>query len=114
MTIYEVPSHQVSNYVERKVLFARLEELLERCGTSSLERIVVLLGMGGVGKTQLALRYCRSAKRLLKFRAILWLDACSRNALYLSMEAIGKRLLPGRIVDNPREAVPLVTSFLSN
>jgi hypothetical protein len=70
--------------------------------------------MGGTGKTQLALRYCQHAKDSPNCRAVLWLDACSRNALYLSMQAIAKRLLPGRMIDDPREAVSLVRRFLSS
>jgi tetratricopeptide (TPR) repeat protein len=69
--------------------------------------------MGGAGKTQLALDYCRRNKDLGTFRAIFWLDASSRNALYRSMEAVAKRLLPGRIFSSPDDAVDLVREILS-
>ena len=74
----------------------------------------MLLGTGGTGKTQLALEYCRQMKNNGNFRGIFWLDASSRNALESSVVAISKQLLPGRIVDNPRKGLKLVTTMLSN
>src|SRR5882672_990036 len=112
--LYDVPSLLVRNYVQRGVLFSRLENLLERSGTPSIQRIVVLLGMGGIGKTQLALRYCQYAKSLRKYQAVFWLDASSQNTLRLSMETIPKKLSPGRVLDNANEAVPIVRDLLSS
>src|SRR5882672_406979 len=96
--LYDVPSLLVRNYVQRGVLFSRLENLLERSGTASIQRIVVLLGMGGIGKTQLALRYCENVKSSRKYQAVFWLDASSQNTLCLSMEAIAKKRDRGEIV----------------
>jgi tetratricopeptide (TPR) repeat protein len=70
--------------------------------------------MGGVGKTQLTLEYCIRMKNLGTFRAIFWLDASSRNSLYRSMEIIAKRFLPGRVFDNPDDAVTSVKEILSS
>ena len=113
MTYYDVPPLDVLYYVERKKLFTRLEELF-RSGNTSRRRIVVLLGMGGVGKTQLALRFCRHMKDNGKLRGIFWLDGSSRNALNGSMLTVCKHLLPDRMVDNPRDGVDLVRATLSN
>ena len=76
--------------------------------------MVVLLGVGGTGKTQLSLKYCRQMKENRRFRGIFWLDASSRNALESSMLSICQQLSPGRIVDNPRAGVKLVRTTLSN
>jgi len=70
--------------------------------------------MGGAGKTQLALEYCRRMKDSRKLRAIFWLDASSRNTLYGSMETVAKQLLPDRVIDNPEAAVALVNDVLSS
>ncbi|KAF8233485.1 hypothetical protein L208DRAFT_1266316 [Tricholoma matsutake] len=72
--------------------------------------------MGGAGKTQLALEYCRLIKRSGKYQAIFWLDASSRNALYSSMEVIAKHLLPEKELDsnNPDSTVALVINALSS
>ena len=69
--------------------------------------------MGGAGKTQLALEYCRCMKESRNFRAIFWLDASSRNTLYSSIETAAKQLLPGRVFDNPDATVASVNDFLS-
>ena len=115
-TYYDVPGLHVPKYVERKKLSSRLEKLFSNGsnGSTPCLRTVVLLGMGGAGKTQVALRFCRQMKQNGRFRGIFWLDASSRNALESSMLAICKRLLPGRLVDNPRDGVSLVTTTLSD
>ena len=68
MTCYDVPSLQVLHFVNRKALLVRLETNFSpsREVTSS-STIVVLLGMGGAGKTQLALEYCRHVKNSSTF-----------------------------------------------
>lgn len=111
MTFYDVPSLQVHNFVERKTSLNRLKDLFECSATRS---IVVLIGMGGAGKTQLALKYCRLMKGSGRYRAIFWLDASSRNALYRAMEIIAKQLSPGLELDNPGASVSLVKDVLSN
>ena len=69
--------------------------------------------MGGAGKTQLALEYCRRMKNSGKFRAIFWLDASSRDTLYNSMGTAAKHLIPDRVFDNPDAAVASVNDVLS-
>ena len=112
-TYYHVPRLDVLNYVERKKLSIRLEELFSN-RSRSRSRIVVLLGMGGTGKTQLALRFCRHMKANGMFRGIFWLDASSRNALESSMLTVCKHLLPGRSLDSPRDGADLVRTTLSD
>jgi len=114
MTFYDIPPLQVPHFVTRKALLTRLEKLFECSATTSSPTIVVLLGMGGGGKTQLALEYCRHMKDSGKLRAIFWLDASSRNALYRAMEIIAKRLLPERVFDDPHATVIVVRDVLSS
>lgn len=45
--------------------------------------IVVLLGMGGSGKTQLALELCQQEGENLGFMAVLWIDASSPHSVIL-------------------------------
>ena len=70
--------------------------------------------MGGAGKTQLALEYCRRMKDSRRLRAIFWLDASSRNTLYSSIETAAKQLLPDRVFDNRDAAGASVNDVLSN
>ena len=88
--------------------------LFGRPTTTSTPLIVVLIGMGGAGKTQLALQYCRHMKDSRRYRAIFWLDASSRNTLYGSMKTAAEQLLPNRLFDDPDAAVALVKDVLSS
>jgi len=88
--------------------------MLFDCATmTSTPLIVVLIGMGGVGKTQLALEYCRRMKDSRRLGAIFWLDASSCNTMYSSMETAAKQLLPDQVINNPDAAVASVNDFLS-
>jgi tetratricopeptide (TPR) repeat protein len=113
-TIYDIPPLQVSNFVMRKSLLKRLRKEFEQYSTTSPRLIVVLLGMGGAGKTQLALEYCRSVKVSRTHRAVFWVDASSQNALYRAFETIVRRLFPERVINDPQVAVALVKDALSS
>ncbi len=92
-TYYEVPSLQVSHYIERPDLFRSIQEGLEGATASKdRQRLVVLLGMGGSGKTQLALEYCRILRSSEKFKAILWIDASSSTTLASDFDRISQKL----------------------
>lgn len=54
---------------------------------------VVLQGMGGSGKTQLALECCRYAQETLQFIATLWIDASSPRSVTESYKAIASCIL---------------------
>jgi GTPase SAR1 family protein len=80
----------------------------------SSRQVVVLIGMGGAGKTQLALEYCQYMKDSGTLQAIFWLDALSHQVLSHAMETIAKQLMPGRVLDKPNAAVTLVNEVLSS
>ncbi|KAH0557139.1 hypothetical protein GP486_005073 [Trichoglossum hirsutum] len=65
----------------------------KECGSG---QIVVLYGLGGMGKTQLALTY--AAEQQEHFSAILWVDGSSRRNAQL-----GFRKIAQRYVDNASE-----------
>jgi len=98
----------------RKSFFNRIRKEFERSPATSSRLIVILLGMGGAGKTQLALEYCRSVKVSGTHRAVFWLDASSQNALYRAYETIAGRLFPERVINDPLTAVTLVRDTLSH
>ena len=113
-TFCDIPSFRLPHFVVRKALLKRLRESFERSNTTSSSIIVVLLAMGGAGKTELALEYCRGVRDSGTHRAIFWLDASSRNALFRGMEVIAAHLLPEQVIDHPHTALTLVKKVLSS
>ncbi|MCJ1454652.1 hypothetical protein MMC28_005005 [Mycoblastus sanguinarius] len=77
--ICKLPKSQVSHFVGRGELLVKIDEIFSP-GTNE-RRIIVLHGMGGQGKTQIALEYCRRAKISGKFPTIIWLDATSPGTI---------------------------------
>ena len=51
-------------------------------------RRAVLLGMGGQGKTQTALRYCRKGFQNRTFNTVLWIDASSEISAQQAIKSI--------------------------
>lgn len=88
-----VPKSRVSHFVDRPAILTGISERLVTC---SSEKIVVLLGMGGAGKTQLALDFCRQAEDNLGFTAVIWINASSPASVMQSYKAIAKRMGKGQ------------------
>jgi hypothetical protein len=57
----------------------------------SIRSTVVLHGLGGIGKTQLALAYARGHKE--KYTAIFWLNANDEDSLKVSFRGIARQVL---------------------
>ncbi|KAF4340708.1 nacht and wd domain protein [Fusarium beomiforme] len=73
--------------------FGRDDELLEmiKClETTTLRKGVVLCGISGSGKTQLAREYIE--RRRSKFSAVLWIDASSEESIEESMSICSNRI----------------------
>jgi hypothetical protein len=74
----------------------------------------VLLGLGGQGKTQMALEYCRIQKRVGSLRAILWVDSSSPDALRRGYRSIASRFQPQGSFKSDDEAIHFIIRYLSN
>jgi hypothetical protein len=59
--------------------------------SSKSRSAVVLHGLGGIGKTQLAIEYIRRHKE--SYTAIFWLDANDEESLKLSFRDVARRVL---------------------
>jgi tetratricopeptide (TPR) repeat protein len=73
----------------------QLEEYSTRTQNSPCP-VAVLLGMGGQGKSQLTMEFCRASRVAGKFQAIFWIDVTSDNSLVRSFEDI-----TAKICDHP-------------
>lgn len=94
---YHVPSVQVSRFVGRE---SALEEMSQKLGPplgpAASPRVAVVLGMGGLGKTQFVLEYCRRAFTSQRFSAVFWADASTPTALSHSFASISEFFPGGR------------------
>src|ERR1700751_4895653 len=93
----------------------RLEkEITSSANDGSRTTIVVLLGMGGAGKSQLALECCRRQRTASNFRAVFWVDTSTLRSLRNAMESIAKRLGPTRQFDDSEAASRFALDALSS
>lgn len=83
--IHEISSEVVKEYIEREELFTDLAEALQKPGG-----IVVMVGLGGTGKTQLATRYAQRHQG--RYDYILWIDARSEGAIRSSFHRCARAL----------------------
>lgn len=77
-----------------------LEQLfVDMPSTSSRQRqkVVVIYGMGGIGKTQLAVEFAR--KHLHRFSAVFWLDGLSEASLKQSFVNMARRLPRSELIN---------------
>jgi tetratricopeptide (TPR) repeat protein len=84
-THYLVPNRRVREFVGREDVLSKIE-----LGFTS-SRTIVMRGLGGQGKTQVALEYCRRAKAH-GVRMILWVDASSENSVNKNFETISESI----------------------
>ena len=70
-------------------------EIIDKMKSHASKR-VVLLGIGGIGKTQLALRFYRLAEESLGFMAMIWIDASSPVSAIQSYIHIADKISGGR------------------
>ncbi|KAJ5904683.1 uncharacterized protein N7473_001599 [Penicillium subrubescens] len=82
----------IENFVGRQGELEQLWQYLQP-GHSQSRKVAVIHGLGGMGKTQLAIRFARDHKG--DFTAIFWLSGKDRDTLIQSLSSILPRL-PGQ------------------
>ena len=70
-----------------------LADITDRLFNDDSPKTVVLLAMGGAGKTQLALEVCRQAEQSSRFGAVIWVDASSSTSVTQSYKIIAQKIL---------------------
>jgi hypothetical protein len=85
-----IPSKKISYFIGRIDVLAKMHDCLSASGDELFPRAVVLQGMGGIGKTQLALRYCEQVQKHYDF--IFWANADTRSALNTSFSSFARTL----------------------
>jgi NB-ARC domain len=64
---------------------------------SSDRKVLVLGGMGGIGKTQMAIRYAK--RHHTSYSSVFWVNATSESALRTSLRRLAPQILPSETVD---------------
>jgi AAA+ ATPase superfamily predicted ATPase len=85
----------VSKFVARPVEIAELERVLLPDRQSNRQKCFVLYGLGGIGKTQLAVEF--ASQHHHRFSAVFWLDGRSKDSVTRSIAAIANRIPEGQI-----------------
>jgi len=86
----------VGNFVGRDEQLDQIREQLQPMSTEKRgRRTFVLHGLGGMGKTQLAVKYGRDHQD--DYSAIFWVDGSSRTLLQQSFLAAAKRVPRGQL-----------------
>jgi hypothetical protein len=102
LLVFSVPFRQNRRFTGRQ---AQLEKLWQMLFTESIER-VALMGLGGMGKTQIALELAYRVKHAEKQCSVLWMPAHSAAAFEkAATELVRKLAIPCGTGDDPKEAL---------
>ncbi|MCJ1231793.1 hypothetical protein MMC12_008472 [Toensbergia leucococca] len=105
-----VPKKSVSYFVTRIDILKELDTCLS---SKPKATSVVLLGMGGSGKTQVALECCRRAEADSSFTAVIWIDALSPATVAQSYSTIALKIIGGtRSIADVKESMAIVERAL--
>ncbi len=88
LSYYEVPNRRVDGFVGREDILRKIDEALS---DGSGPHYAVLQGIGGQGKTQVALEYCHR-KKDNPYSAIFWVDATTQERAKESLQSIFERI----------------------
>ena len=83
-------------FMGREAELKQMEAILLPDSHSLTRKVLILGGMGGIGKTQLAIAY---AKKHYTYSSIFWLNAISESALRTSLRRLAPQILLGETVE---------------
>jgi hypothetical protein len=78
-------------FVGRETELKEMENILQPKSKSPDRRVLILGGMGGIGKTQLAIDYAKQHRD--SYSSIFWLNATSEATLNSSLRVVANRIL---------------------
>ena len=85
--------HATDYFVQRDIEMTQLEMFFKPGPENARQKVFVVHGLGGIGKTQLCVEYARRHKD--DFTAIFWLDGSSKDVLRQSLASAAARLPSG-------------------
>jgi hypothetical protein len=78
-------------FVGRETELQEMKNILQPKSNSPDRRVLILGGMGGIGKTQLAINYAKQHRD--SYSSIFWLNATSEVTLNSSLRVVANRIL---------------------
>ena len=87
---FDLSVEKISTFVGRKELLEQMRDILQASNNGGRKRILYLLGMGGVGKTQLALEYAQ--QNTSSYENVFWVSMASEETANLGFRSIYQRL----------------------
>ncbi|KAI9823351.1 MAG: hypothetical protein M1819_001359 [Sarea resinae] len=97
-SLEDVP--RVNKFVNRPAEMAELERVLLPERQSYRQKIFVLHGLGGIGKTQLAVEFAR--QHHCKFSAVFWIDGRTEDSLKQSLSNSASKIPGGQISESSK------------
>ncbi|ESZ90042.1 hypothetical protein SBOR_9571 [Sclerotinia borealis F-4128] len=105
---FDVPHSRLSHFVGRKDVLDQIQMALQ--ASHNNPSIAVLTGVGGQGKTQIALEFCH--QHLSRFKGVFWVDASSRVSAFRGYERILKTIDSTTVLAGSEENKSLVRNIL--
>ena len=90
----------VNKFIDRPSDIAELEQALLPQKQYRRRKVFVLYGLGGIGKTQLAVEFARRHHR--RFSSVFWLDGRTKDSLKQSIATCASRIPEGQIAAGSR------------
>ncbi|RUS31740.1 hypothetical protein BC938DRAFT_477194 [Jimgerdemannia flammicorona] len=77
-------------FVNRPEIFEKLEHAIEENDNNKMPKLITLCGLGGMGKSQIALEFCYRNKEYYQY--IFWMEADTDAALQSSFKGAAEKL----------------------
>ncbi|KAK0477682.1 acyl transferase/acyl hydrolase/lysophospholipase, partial [Armillaria novae-zelandiae] len=88
ISMVSLPAFVSSLFIGRQEYFSKLEEYFIECEKPWKRRSFLLYGMGGIGKSQIALKFAQNKQQSRYFSIIFWIDATSESTIVQSLKDI--------------------------
>lgn len=110
--VWNVPLPRNPFFTGQEALLAQIADILQIGGPTILAQSCAISGLGGIGKTRLAVEYAYRHRQ--RYQAVLWCRADTREALVSSYVALAKHLhLPEQDEQDRVLTVQAVIGWLS-
>jgi hypothetical protein len=92
LNLFDAPDIDDGLFIGRDTELEQMKAVLLPNPTSLTRKVLVLGGMGGIGKTQLAVTYAK--RHGSSYSSVFWLNASSKTALLTSLRCLALQILP--------------------